>query len=53
MPIMESRYPPCAAVTRTNGEPSWIACVGLQLLPGPNEKETPSKQPYAARSFPL
>ena len=33
------------AVTRTNGEPSWIAYVGLQLLLGPKEKETPGKQP--------
>jgi hypothetical protein len=29
------------AVTRTNGEPSWIAYIGLQLLLGPKEKETP------------
>jgi hypothetical protein len=33
------------AVSRTNGEPSWIAYVGLQLLLGPKEKETPGKQP--------
>jgi hypothetical protein len=50
---MESRYLPCAAVTRTNGEPSWIAYIGLQFLLGPKEKETPGEKPYAARSFPL
>lgn len=32
-------------VTRTNGEPSWIAYAGLQVLLGPKEKETPGKQP--------
>ncbi|MGA2338830.1 MAG: hypothetical protein ABSF75_02960 [Terracidiphilus sp.] len=33
------------AVTRTNGEPSWIAYIGLQLLFGPKEKETPVAEP--------
>jgi hypothetical protein len=33
------------AVTRTNGEPSWIAYIGLQLLLGPEEKETPGAKP--------
>ena len=33
------------AVTRTNGEPSWIAYLGVQLLLGPKEKEVPGKQP--------
>ncbi len=33
------------AVTRTNGEPSWIAYVGVQFLLGRKEKETPGKQP--------
>ncbi len=33
------------AVTRTNGEPSWIAYIGVQLLLGPKEKEAPGKQP--------
>ncbi len=32
-------------VTRDNGEPSWLAYVGLQVLLGPKEKETPGKQP--------
>jgi hypothetical protein len=32
-------------VTRTNGEPSWIAYLGIQLLLGPKEKETPGIQP--------
>ena len=27
-------------VTRTNGEPSWIAYIGLQLLLGPKDKDT-------------
>jgi len=33
------------AVTRTNGEPSWIAYAGVQFLLGRKEKETPGKQP--------
>jgi hypothetical protein len=33
------------AVTRTNGEPSWIAYLGIQLLLGPKEKETPGEKP--------
>jgi hypothetical protein len=33
------------AVTPANGEPSWIAYMGLQLLIGPKEKETPGEQP--------
>ncbi len=45
MPITESRYPPCAAVTCTNDEPSWIAYVGLQLLFGPKEKAEPDNKP--------
>ena len=32
-------------VTRSNGEPSWIAYLGIQLLLGPKEKETPEKRP--------
>jgi hypothetical protein len=32
-------------VTRTNGEPSWIAYLGIQLLLGPKEKEVPGKTP--------
>ncbi|MGA3034984.1 MAG: hypothetical protein ABSD70_16990 [Terracidiphilus sp.] len=32
-------------VTRTNGEPSWIAYLGIQLLLGPKEKEPPGKTP--------
>jgi hypothetical protein len=31
------------AVTRTNGEPSWIAYVGVQFLFGPKEKVVPDK----------
>ncbi len=33
------------AVTRTNGEPSWIAYVGLQFLFGPKENAAPDKKP--------
>lgn len=33
------------AVTRTNGEPSWIAYLGLQLELGPKEKEMPGAKP--------
>jgi hypothetical protein len=32
-------------VTRSNGEPSWIAYLGIQLLLGPKEKETPGAKP--------
>jgi hypothetical protein len=32
-------------VTRTNGEPSWIAYLGIQLLLGPKEKEAPGAKP--------
>jgi hypothetical protein len=32
-------------VTRSNGEPSWIAYLGIQLLLGPEAKETPGKEP--------
>jgi hypothetical protein len=32
-------------VTRTNGEPSWIAYLGIQFLLGPKEKEVPGKTP--------
>jgi hypothetical protein len=37
-------------VTRENGEPSWIAYLGIQLLLGPkepkeNEKEQPGEKP--------
>jgi hypothetical protein len=32
-------------VTRTNGEPSWIAYLGIQLLLRPKEKEAPGKRP--------
>ncbi len=32
-------------VTRTNGEPSWIAYIGVQLLLGPKDKESPDKKP--------
>jgi hypothetical protein len=32
-------------VTRTNGEPSWIAYLGVQFLLGPKEKETPGEKP--------
>lgn len=45
MPIIESLYPPCTAVTRTNGQPSWIAYIGFQLLFGPKEKETLGEKP--------
>jgi hypothetical protein len=33
------------AVTRQNSEPNWIAYLGLQLLLGPKEKETPGQNP--------
>jgi hypothetical protein len=33
------------AVTHQNSEPNWIAYVGLQLLLGPKEKETPGQNP--------
>jgi hypothetical protein len=33
------------AVTRQNSEPSWIAYLGIQLLLGPKEKETPGQTP--------
>jgi hypothetical protein len=45
MPIVELRYPPCAAVTRTNCDPSWIAYIGVQLLFGPKEKDAPGEKP--------
>lgn len=32
-------------VTRTNGEPSWIAYLGIQFLLGPKEKEVPGIKP--------
>jgi hypothetical protein len=32
-------------VTRSNGEPSWIAYLGIQLLLGPKAKETPGEKP--------
>jgi hypothetical protein len=32
-------------VTRQNSEPNWIAYVGVQLLLGPKEKETPGQNP--------
>jgi hypothetical protein len=32
-------------VTRTNGEPSWIAYLGIQFLLGPKEKEVPGVNP--------
>jgi hypothetical protein len=32
------------AVTRDNGEPSWIAYLGIQLLLGPKEHETPGER---------
>jgi hypothetical protein len=32
-------------VTRTNGEPSWIAYLGIQLLLGPKEKGVPGEKP--------
>lgn len=32
-------------VTRGNGEPSWIAYLGIQLLLGRKEKETPGEKP--------
>jgi hypothetical protein len=32
-------------VTRTNGEPSWIAYLGIQFLLGPKEKEVPGETP--------
>ena len=35
------------AVTRTNGEPSWIAYIGLQILLGPKEKDAPGGKPYS------
>jgi hypothetical protein len=33
------------AVTRQNSEPSWIAYLGVQILLGPKEKETPGQTP--------
>jgi hypothetical protein len=33
------------AVTRQNSEPSWIAYLGVQLLLGPKEEETPGQNP--------
>jgi hypothetical protein len=33
------------AVTRTDGEPSWIAYLGIQLLLGPKEKEVSGQKP--------
>jgi hypothetical protein len=33
------------AVSRDNSEPSWIAYVGLQVLLGPEEAETPGEKP--------
>lgn len=32
-------------VTRTNGEPSWIAYLGIQLLLGHKEDETTDAKP--------
>jgi len=32
-------------VTRTNGEPSWIAYLGIQFLLGPKEQEVPGQTP--------
>ena len=32
-------------VTRENGEPNWIAYIGVQLLFGPKEKEVPGQNP--------
>jgi hypothetical protein len=33
------------AVTRQNSEPNWIAYLGVQILLGPKEKETPGQNP--------
>ncbi len=33
------------AVTRSNGEPNWMAYIGLQLLFGPKEPEVPGQTP--------
>jgi len=33
------------AVTREDGEPSWIAYLGIQFLLGPKEKPSPAKNP--------
>jgi hypothetical protein len=33
------------AVTRTNGEPNWIAYLGIQFLLGPKEEEVPGQTP--------
>ena len=33
------------AVTRTNGEPNWIAYLGIQMLLGPKEAEVPGETP--------
>jgi hypothetical protein len=33
------------AATRTNGEPSWIAYIGVQLLFGPKETDAPGEKP--------
>jgi hypothetical protein len=33
------------AVTEQNGEPNWIAYIGVQVLMGPKEKETPGQTP--------
>jgi hypothetical protein len=32
-------------VTAQNGEPDWIAYLGVQFLLGPKQKEVPGKQP--------
>jgi hypothetical protein len=33
------------AVTRQNSEPNWIAYIGVQVLLGPKEPETPGQNP--------
>ena len=33
------------AVTKTNGEPNWIAYLGIQFLLGPKEEEVPGQTP--------
>jgi hypothetical protein len=32
-------------VTRTNGQPNWIAYLGVQFLLGPKEKEVSGEKP--------
>jgi hypothetical protein len=39
------------AVARNNGEPSWVAYVGLQFLFGPKEYAAPDKKPRAIDCF--